>query len=41
MADINPALVEKILNISKRKRKANVERRRQANDFRARLEVLK
>ncbi len=40
VADIDPTLVQKVLDISKRKRKPNVKHHCQADDLRARLEIL-
>ena len=40
MAYVDPALVQQILDVSKRKREAHVHHDRQADDLLARLEVL-
>jgi hypothetical protein len=40
MANINTAFGQQILNISKRKWKPNIHHHRQADDLRARLEIL-
>jgi len=39
MADVDAAFAQQVLDISERKRKPNVEHHRQADDFRARLDV--
>ena len=41
MADIDPAFVEQILNVSKRQWKSNIHHNRQTDDFVRRLEVAK
>ncbi len=41
VADINPALMEKILHIAQRGRKPNTEHHSQADDFRTGFEVAK
>jgi hypothetical protein len=40
VADLDPALVEQVLDIAQRQREANVEHHRQADDLGACLEVL-
>ena len=40
VADVDPALVQEILDIPKRKRKPDIHHNRQADDFETRLEVL-
>ncbi len=40
MADIDPALVQQIFDISKRERKSDVQNHRKADDLRASFEVL-
>jgi hypothetical protein len=40
MADVDPALVQQIFDISQRKQEANVHHDRQADDLAARLEVF-
>ena len=39
MADVDPALMQKVFNITKRKRKTNVQHHSKANDLRAGLEI--
>ena len=41
MADLDAPFVEGILDVAQKKREANVEHRRQANDLRADFEVPK
>ena len=40
MAHIDPTLMQQVFDIPERERKPNVEHYRQADDLRARLEVL-
>jgi hypothetical protein len=40
MADVDPALVQQVLDVSERKGKSNVQHNRQADDLRAAVKVL-
>lgn len=40
VADLDAALVQQVFDVAKRKREANVQHNRQANDLRAGFEVL-
>jgi len=40
MADVDPAFVQQVLDVSERKGKANVHHDRQADDLRAAVKVL-
>lgn len=39
MADIDPALVEQVFDVSQRERKSNIQHDRQPDDFGRRVEV--
>ncbi len=41
VADLDTTLVEEVLDVSKRQREPDVEHHRQADDLRARLELVK